>query len=488
MTLTESPRRSAARGDGVLSTRPMRHPDASDEQVMTRRGWWLVVINWLIPGSAQVLAGSRRLGRFGLAATLVMWLLIVLLVAGLLLWRSATLSVLINPFVLVALTVTVVAYGVLWIILSLDALRLTRLVKTATPGRYLIALLSVALMLVTGGTVAFAAPRMLAASNAIDQIFSAGAPIEPDDGYYNVLLLGGDSSEGRDSLRFDSVSVVSVNADTGKVTIFGLPRQMLNVPFEEGTPMHDIYPNGFQGQASQTCSWNAWLNHVRQRVEVCDANGQFSETGGEDLYPDAAANGSAPGIEATKDAAEGILGIDVEHYVLLDMHGFASLVDALDGVEIEVTQRLPEGPGPAYTGQPAEEWATGWIEPGLQTMDGDTAQWYARSRYTTTDWDRMKRQRELQAAILEQFTPQNVLTRFQDIAAAGDDLVQTDMPQADLPYFFELAVKAKEQPIDSIEFTPNNGYGTDTTPPDYARIHQDVAEALHPTQDGAGEE
>ena len=117
-------------------------------------------------------------------------------------------------------------------------------------------------------------------------------------------------------------------------------------------------------------------------------------------------------------------------------------------------------------------------------MDGDTAQWYARSRYTTSDWDRMKRQRELQTAILDQFTPQNVLDRFQEIADAGDNLVQTDMPQSDLPYFFELAVKAKDQQIDSIEFTPNNDYGTDTTPPDYAQIHQNVAQTLHPTQDG----
>ena len=63
-------------------------------------------------------------------------------------------------------------------------------------------------------------------------------------------------------------------------------------------------------------------------------------------------------------------------------------------------------------------------------MDGDTAQWYARSRYTTSDFDRMKRQRELQEAILAQFTPQIVLTRFKDVATAGADLVKTDLPQS----------------------------------------------------------
>ena len=90
--------------------------------------------------------------------------------------------------------------------------------------------------------------------------------------------------------------------------------------------------------------------------------------------------------------------------------------------------RLPKGGGPAYPGQSAEEWAIGWIEPGAQHMDGETAQWYARSRYTTSDFDRMRRQRELQEAILAQFTPQVVLTRFQDVAAAGADIVETDLP------------------------------------------------------------
>jgi hypothetical protein len=45
---------------------------------MTRRAWWLVVLNILLPGSAQVLAGSRGLGRFGLRAFLSFVLLLVL--------------------------------------------------------------------------------------------------------------------------------------------------------------------------------------------------------------------------------------------------------------------------------------------------------------------------------------------------------------------------------------------------------------------------
>ena len=133
---------------------------------------------------------------------------------------------------------------------------------------------------------------------------------------------------------------------------------------------------------------------------------------------------------------------------------------------------------PAYEGQPAEEWASGWIEAGAQHMDGDTAQWFARSRYTTSDWDRMKRQRQLQEAILKQFTPTNVLTHFNQVAAAGADLVKTDLPQSMLPYFAELALKAKEQPVTTIELTPEGG--VDDLDPDFAYVQQLVQQALHP--------
>jgi polyisoprenyl-teichoic acid--peptidoglycan teichoic acid transferase len=262
---------------------------------------------------------------------------------------------------------------------------------------------------------------------------------------------------------------VSVNAQTGATTITGIPRDMPHFPFSEG-PMRDRYPDGHEGFSDPSCGWGSGINQLRTEVEVCQD--------GAELYPDAESNGSAPGIEATKDAAEGILGIEIPYYVFIDMHGFASLVDALGGVEITVAERLPKGGGPSYTGQPVEEWAIGWIEPGTQRMDGDTAQWYARSRYTTSDFDRMERQRELQAAILAQFTPQVVLTRFQDVAAAGADIVQTDLPQSLIPTLVDLAMKAKEQPVQTLELTPAGGI--DEFDPDYAYIAELIQTTLHP--------
>jgi polyisoprenyl-teichoic acid--peptidoglycan teichoic acid transferase len=477
---TVAPARARARS--VVESRPLRNPDTASPEVMTRRGWWLVGVNFLLPGAAQVLAGNRRLGRVGLGATIAMWMLIVLAALFGLLWPTGLASVITGSFIpdwlsllrglpSILLQAVLVGYVVLWVVLTVDTLRLVRLVKTRPWARLGIAILAVILLVVAGSGAAWAAARVGDIRGAFDDLFAESAPIvPPSDGYYNILLLGADSGEGRDSMRFDSISVVSIDATTGATTITGIPRDMPNFPFSPG-PMQDRYPDGHQGFADATCGWGSGINQLQTEVEVCQDGTQ--------LYPDADENGSAPGIEATKDAAEGILGIEIPYYVFIDMHGFAALIDALGGVDITAEQRLPKGGGPAYEGQPAEEWAIGWIEPGPQHMDGDTAQWYARSRYTTDDFDRMARQRQLQEAMLAQFTPENVLARFQDVINAGTAIVETDLPQGLIvPTLMDLALKARELPVTTLELTPEGGI--DQFNPDYAYVQELVRTTLHP--------
>lgn len=482
MSIAAPPRppRGAGGGAGggvIVGEQPMRRPDTRSPQVMTRRAWWLLALNFLLPGSAQALAGSRRLGRVGLTATLLMWVVVVLAGVAALIWPSLLFTIGTNGFALLVIQLVLLAYAVLWVVLTIDTLRLIRLVNVRRGSRPIVAALAILSLVVGSGGAVYAAQQLLApAREAIASIFTNNAPpVPPSDGYYNFLLLGADSGLGRDSMRFDSISVVSVNADTGAVHITGIPRDLAYAPFADG-PMHDRYPDGFEGHPSQTCGWGPGINQLMNAVEICQPDG------GAEIYPDAAAQSSTPAIEATKDAAEGILGIQIPYYVFVDMKGFADIVDALGGVDITVQERLPKGGGPTYEGEPAEDWAIGWIEAGAQHMDGDTAQWYARSRYTTSDWDRMRRQRELQQAILAQANPANVLSRFQAVAAAGEDLVKTDIPDSMLGYLVQLGVKAKEQPVQTLELTPE-GAGIDTDEPtadEYAHVRDLIQQALYP--------
>ncbi len=461
--------------------RPLRHPDTGSRPLMDKRARWLVVLGFVLPGSAQLLAGNRRLGRFGLGATIALIVLGLLVVAGLLFARAFTLNVLANPVVLLVLQALIVAYAVLWLVLGFDTLRLTRLVRISPGWRVPVAVLSVLLTVLPVGAAAWAATTVgtLRGDWRSALFVNAAPPVDPVDGRYNILLLGVDMGEDRDGMRPDSISLISVDAETGQSVIVGLPRELTEMPFPETSPMYAVHPNGFCMGPNAFgdyggCLTRGYLNGIFSEVEVVD-DPQYSYLY-EGFYPDAVSRGSSPGIEATKDAVTGATGLEVQFYVLIDMQGFADLIDALGGVEIEVAERLPIG------GEVDE--ATGelvgveeWIEPGTYRMGGYVAEWYARSRYGSAggDYDRMDRQRQLQAAILAQMDPQNVLNHLKEILDTGSEMVRTDIPDSMLGSFVDLAIKARaHQPV-VVQLTPPD---VDPEYPDYDYIHRLVASGV----------
>lgn len=432
---------------------PLRHPEIRRPDVMQRRGWWLVLLGFLLPGSAQVLAGDRRLGRLGIAATL--WLLGLAALAALLwfTWRSALLTVVGNSIGLLVVEVLLVGYAVLWLVLGIDTLRLARLPKMQGRARAGIAIAAIVVTLAPAAIAGYGATLVDATRGLVGDVFDFARPaVEPIDGRYTFLLLGGDAGEDRQGLRADSMTVVTVNAETGAATMIGVPRNMRNAPFSQGSPMWGPWPNGFDCESSD-----------------CLLNGAY--TYGEanpELYPAAAANGSSPGIEATRDAIEGITGLELQFFVLVDMNGFADLVDALGGLEIEVTERVPI----AIEGQVVRDW----IEPGVQRLDGYDALWYARSRAGSTDYARMERQRQVQEAMIRQFTPETLLTKYTQLANAGQDMVRSDIPQSMIGSLSELALETRQLPITNLELVPESGVNTGD--PDFEQIQAMVAQAL----------
>ncbi|WP_139416716.1 LCP family protein [Agromyces laixinhei] len=445
----------------TFAASPIRYPDIASRTVMTRRAWWLVVLNFLIPGAPQVLAGSRRLGRFGLGATLVLWTLAIVAIVVWFLWPATLYTVFSTSISLWIVAAVLAFYAVLWVILTFDTLRLVRLVKTAPSARVWVAAFTVLIMAGLSGTAAYGAYFATTASGFISSVFVAAPSKEPVDGKYNFLLLGGDAGPDRDGLRPDSITVVSVDVETGRAVTIGLPRNMEDVPFPEGSPLAELYPEGYgsiDGCEVDVCM----LNSIYTEVELMSP----------EMYPDAVAQGSEPGIEAMRDAAEGITGLEIQYYALIDMAGFEQMIDALGGVTVTVPEDVPIHADETFT------TVAEWIPAGEQHLDGYHALWYARSRHGTSDYDRMARQRQIQEAVLAQFNPANVLAKFQEIAAAGSQVVKTDVPQGSLGYFVDLAGKTKELPIIDVELVPEND--VDPEDPDYEYIRQLVQQSVYP--------
>lgn len=432
---------------------PIRHPEPSRPEVMQRRGWWLVVLGFLLPGSAQVLAGNRRLGRFGIAATIVLVALLLLAAIGWFAWRSVLLTLLANSVGLLVVEALLIGYTILWLVLGFDTLRLARLPSVEGRAKAGIAALSILVTVAPAALAGYGATVVDASRGLVSDLFDFARPaVEPIDGRYTFLLLGGDAGDDREGMRADSMTVVTVNAETGAATMIGVPRNLRNAPFSPDSPLWGPWPNGFICESSD-CLLNGTYTYGEANPE---------------LYPDAIANGSSPGIEATRDAVEGVTGLELQFFVLVDMQGFADLVDALGGVELEVTERVPI----AIEGGPVEEW----IEPGVQRMDGYHALWYARSRAGSSDYARMERQRQVQEAVISQFTPQTLLTKYSELSAAGQDMVQTDVPQAMIGSLSELALQTRQLPITNLELVPASG--VDTGDPDFEQIHAMVQAAL----------
>lgn len=458
--------------------RPIRYPDAESAPLMNKRARWLVLLGFVLPGSAQVLAGNRRLGRFGLAATGFALLLLVLAGVGMLVLPTATLTVVTNAWVLLVVQWLLVAYAVLWLVLGFDTLRLTRIVKVSPGWRAPVAAVAVVLTLVASSGAVWAS-SMVSASRGVLDIFAGAPSVEPVDGRYNILLLGVDPGADREGTRPDSISLVSVDAKTGQSVIVGLPRELTDMPFPETSPMAPVYPEGFCDEVNNYeivegggyyCYGTGYLNSMLTEL---DQSGSPSYEG---MYADAVSKGSSPGLEAMKDAVSGATGLTVQFYVMIEMDGFSSLIDALGGVTVNVEQPIPLG---GYEDEYTGEWVDGdsYIEPGVQHMNGELALTFARVRHglENGDYDRMLHQRELQRAILAQMKPANVLLRFQEIAKSGTEVVSTDIPESMLGRFATLATKAKEYDPVAVELAPP---AVDPELPDYAVIQQLVADGV----------
>jgi len=436
----------------VTLTSPLRHPDTRDAPLMTRRAWWLLGLNLLIPGTAQLLAGNRRWGRFAVGATFTLWALALTAAILFAAARPVALTLATNVVVLWAAQLALIFYAVLWLSTTLNAFTLLRLVRTAPNARPWLAAATALTLVLTTGTAGYAAYLTGVGRDALGLVFAGGGLVQPIDGRYTVLLLGGDAGPDRLGLRPDSISLASIDASTGAVSLIGIPRNLYRAPFPDDSPMYDAWPSGFD------CGDDCLISYVYPWAEERP-----------ELYPDAEQNGSTPGMEATRDAVEGVTGIPVQFTVLIDMNGFEDLIDALGGVVIDVQEPIVIGinDGPVI----------GEIAAGEQRMDGATALWYARSRYNLTDFDRMEHQRDVQEAMLRQLEPATVLTRFETIADAGGDLVRTDIPQAMLGVFSDLAVSGRELPLRRLELVPPT---IDNQFPDFTLVRELVAEAVAP--------
>jgi LCP family protein required for cell wall assembly len=423
-------------------------PADATARIQFRRGLTLTLMTLFMPGSAQLVTGNRTVGRIAVRV----WLG-VLALAGLLLLISLTsrrglFSLATNTTVLHLGTWLLVAGAAAWVLLLVDAWRLAQPLHMERNHRLWMTGLNSALCFVTAGAMLFAAHLVSTSSSVIGTVFASDEVSGPSGGRYNVLLLGGDSGPDRSGVRPDSLTVASIDADTGRTVLVGLPRNLEDVPFPKGTVMAEQFPDGFNcDDACYLNGINTWANDHA------------------DLFP--ASYGEQPGIRVTMDAVEQVTGLKLSYFAMVNMHGFSELIDAVGGVTVDVQQRTAIG----GIGSPIR----GYIEAGERKLTGDQALWYSRSRVQNNDFSRMGRQKCVMAAMLQQLNPRSVLMNAEKIAESSKALLTTDIPQSDLGAFMDLALKAKSQKISTVSLVPPVIY---TGNPDYPKVRSLVSKAV----------
>jgi len=346
-----------------------------------------------------------------------------------------------------------------------DTFRLVRPGLLAPKIRPAVVLALALAMILSSGSVGYAAYLLNVSRDAIGSIFGSGPAIEPSEGRYNFLMMGGDAGADRTGRRPDSLSVISVDAKTGSTAIISVPRNLQNAQFSAESPMRQVYPDGYN------CGDECLINAIN--TEVTNEH--------QDLYPGVA----DPGAQATLEAVSGTLGIKVQAYVLVDMDGFSKLIDAMGGIRIKAGGWVPISGPMVDEANGIHGMPDGWIPAGDQRLDGFHALWYGRSREFVDDYARIQRQQCVQQAMLKQLDPATLLAKFEDIAKAGTKVVESNVSSGQLGSFVDLAMKAKGQDVNRLTIGPPDFDAAFSTAPDFDVIHARVARLLAAPSAGA---
>ncbi len=452
-------------------------PDARAAQL--KRSYGLTALGTLIPGAGLALTRRRSVGL----ALLVLALLLMVAVT----WyvaqdgaEAAALALGSRPDTLETLGI-VVAFGVLVWMASVALTALTTRPRPMTAGqRAGLSLFTGAMCLLLAAPVGLGLRYIDAHSDAVDKIFigrskdqatsTLAAPdLQEKDPWsgtprVNVLMLGSDAGANREGVRTDSMLVASIDTETGDTVLFGIPRNLERVPIPRDNPLSRVWPQGYD--CGDACLMNGIWTEAETAAEanpgwyVTDAN---------------------PGLTATQDVIGEILGLPMDYTVIVNLEGFQDLVDAMGGVDINVQERLPMGGRTTTDSQgrpmlvPGSE--SGYLDPGEQHLNGYQALWYARSRITTDDFSRMRRQRCVVAAVIEQVNPLTMIQRYPQIVGVAGDNITADISRQELPAWAELVQRVQDGSIQSLPFTVEN---TNVTKPNYLAIRQKVQKAINP--------
>lgn len=240
---------------------------------------------------------------------------------------------------------------------------------------------------------------------------SASGPVWNRKGRVNILLMGTDDGRTCDSgvPRTDTLILVSVDTEAKKAFMVSIPRDL----------WVEIPGRGINGIPTE------------QRINTAYTFGEINRFPG-------------GGVKLVRDTIEKNFGQPIHYYAMVNFDGLREIVDLLGGVDVEVKERLYDNE------YPTDDCRVRTIDfkPGTYRMSGEDALAYARSRHTTSDFDRGSRQQQVLLAIRRRALQPDVLPKLPALTSQIRGLVKTDMSLLEM---LALANVAKDIDAASIE-------------------------------------
>lgn len=237
------------------------------------------------------------------------------------------------------------------------------------------------------------------------------AEVDPKFDNVSILLMGVDSSDTREnaeSARTDALMVATLNKDDKSVKLVSIPRDSLVYIPEVG--------------------YETKINHAH-------AYGQE---------------------QAVIDTVEGLLEIPIDYWVRVNFDSFIDVVDALDGVTVDVPYE--------FTEQDSKDRPNAiHLYPGVQELDGEQALALARTRKLDNDIERGKRQQEVLKAIIDRTISLKSILKLDDVVDAVGANMEMSMKTKEAKSFVSYGTSGKNLKIENItlegmDYQPGNAY------------------------------
>lgn len=232
------------------------------------------------------------------------------------------------------------------------------------------------------------------------------------EGRINILLLGiGGKTHTAGGLA-DTIILVSIDPNNSKIAVLSIPRDL-----------YVTYPKPLTGQGKINA------------IHVYGEEPQRKISGG--------------GPEMMKKEVAEILDVSVHYFVRIDFEGFKKLVDTLGGISVNVEKAIYD---PLYPAPNMIDYSPFKISAGVHELDGDTALKFARSRETTSDFDRAHRQQQIISAIKDKSLSLGVLSnpkKIIDILSVLGQHVKTDLTASEMERLVKIVKDVSHDHISS---------------------------------------